>query len=149
MNSRQFSSRSAPNRPSACESGLMLMSRPGGSLTTSLRPIGRIERKRLNPAHVRAMRQRRHKKNAAVVCGVFRGPLSRTPGLLQSETALLREEDLDAPVLRLAHTERRWHAQIVVAATADRHIAARDAEGHHTSRHGIGAPLGEPLIVGV
>ena len=66
-----------------------------------------------------------------------------------SETALLREEDLDAPVLRLAHTERRWHAQIVVAATADRHIAARDAEGHHTSRHGIGAPLGEPLIVGV
>ena len=148
MNSRQFSSRSAPNRPSACESGLMLMSRPGGSLTTSLRPIGRIERRDSTPLMLEQCGSA-GKKNAAVNCGVSRDPALAGSRALESETALLREEDLDAPVLRLAHTERRWHAQIVVAATADRHIAARDAEGHHTSRHGIGAPLGEPLIVGV
>src|SRR5207253_6811238 len=41
---------------------------------------------------------------------------------------LLWEEDLHAPVLRLAHTIRRRHAQVVLAAADDGHVAAGNAE---------------------
>ena len=39
----------------------------------------------------------------------------------------LREDDLDTPVLRFAHTLRSRHPRIVLAATGDDHLVARDA----------------------
>src|ERR1700739_3386294 len=64
---------------------------------------------------------------------------------LESETALLREEDLDAPVLRLAHTWRRRHAEIVEAVTGNSHVATRYAQRGETGRHGIRPRPREPL----
>jgi hypothetical protein len=121
---------------------------PGFVDGLSLRPIAESHGRDVNPLMIEHCGSA-CKKNATAVCGVFRGPRERTPEPFREETALLREEDLDAPVLRLTDTQRRRHAQIVEAATADRHIATRHAESGHTTRHGIGAPLGEPLIVGV
>jgi hypothetical protein len=69
------------------------------------------------------------------------------PETLENETALCWEEDLDASVLRLAHTWRRRHAQIVEAVTGNGHVAARDTQSGKTARHSIRPPLGEPLVV--
>src|SRR5215831_6411956 len=60
---------------------------------------------------------------------------------------LLWEEDLDATVLRLAHTGCGWHARIVHAATGHDHIAARHALGRQSVGDGIGTPLRKSLIV--
>src|SRR5271165_1460406 len=71
---------------------------------------------------------------------------ARAPGFAESETVLW-EEDLDTPVLLLAHTGRCRHARIVHAATGDGHIAARDTKSSQSSRHSVRPPLGKPLIV--
>src|ERR1700730_1469663 len=55
------------------------------------------------------------------------GNLDGSPGFGVGET-VLREDDLDAAVLRLADTWRRWHPWIVHAATAYHHVAACHAE---------------------
>src|SRR6516225_767038 len=90
------------------------------------------------------------KKTPRVSAAFSRDPaFGRTPGDFENETALLREDDLDAPVLRLAHTWRRRYAQIVEAVTGNGHVTARYTQRGKTGRHGIGAPLGEPLVVGV
>src|SRR5215472_18015278 len=68
------------------------------------------------------------------------------PPSLRDEGAL-REHDLDAAVLRLAYAWRRRHAQVVHAATADDHVAARHAEALERRGNRVGAPLGEPLVV--
>jgi hypothetical protein len=59
----------------------------------------------------------------------------------------LREEDLDAPVLRLAYAIRRRHTEIVLTATDDGHVAARHAECCQSIGHGVCPPLRKPLIV--
>src|SRR5207244_11853487 len=74
------------------------------------------------------------------------GASQESPGFQRRET-LLREEDLDAPVLRLTHTRSRRHARIVHATTDDSHVGARDAEGGERIRYSISPSLGEPLVV--
>src|SRR4051794_3043190 len=84
------------------------------------------------------------KKNAAVFRG--EGPGAVAPGIGGSGTAL-GNDDLDAPVLRLTHAVRRRHPEIVLAAAADRHVAARYTQSLKGGGDSIGAPLGEPLVV--
>src|SRR5205823_2528890 len=72
----------------------------------------------------------------------WRGPVG-TPKL-QGEETVLREDDLDTAVLRLAYAWRRWNAQIVHAAAGDHHVAARDAE---TVEGGGGAGGGAPNFI--
>src|SRR5207248_166490 len=59
----------------------------------------------------------------------------------------LREDDLDAAVLRLAHAIRSRHALVVLAAATDRHLLTWYAEPQHRGGDSVGAPLGEPLVV--
>ena len=129
------------------ESGECRRAGSRGSLTTSVRPTRRESaQKKGRPDHTRSIWCR--KKNAAAVCGVCSGSgLWPDPETLENETALCWEEDLDASVLRLAHTWRRRHAQIVEAVTDNGHVAARDTQSGKTARHGIRPPLGEPLVV--
>src|SRR5204863_7866379 len=64
-----------------------------------------------------------------------------------SERDPLREDDLDAAVLRLAHAVRSRYALVVLAATADRHLLPGYAEPDHGVGDGVGTALGEPLVV--
>ena len=75
-----------------------------------------------------------------------RGPHPGPRNLQRRETAL-REDDLDPAVLRLAHAVRRRHTEVVLAAAGYDHIAARDTEVFESGGDGVGAPLGEPLVV--
>jgi hypothetical protein len=61
--------------------------------------------------------------------------------------AFLREDDLDAAVLRLAHAVGGRNALVVLAAAADHHLLARYAEPGQGVGDVVGAPLGEPLVV--
>src|SRR5438105_4206073 len=72
----------------------------------------------------------------------FGGPLSGA-----AVNAGLREDDLDAAVLRLADTVGGRHAVVVLAAAADRHVAARDTEFRQSAGDRVGAALGETLVV--
>ena len=67
--------------------------------------------------------------------------------MFRIETALLWEDDLDAPVLRLAYAWRGWYARIVHAASGDGHIAARHALRRQSVGHCVCAPLGQALVV--
>jgi hypothetical protein len=73
--------------------------------------------------------------------GGFRNPCKPGSGVSAGEERALRENDLDAPVLRLAHTERRRNPRIVHAATGDDHVVARHAHAFEGDRHGVCAPL--------
>jgi len=84
-------------------------------------------------------------KTAAAIRGGRRGHVL-APGICNRGDRL-RENDLDAPVLRLAHAWRRWDARVVHAAACDNHIAARHAEPFEGGRHRVGAPFGKPLVV--
>src|SRR5271169_4663483 len=59
----------------------------------------------------------------------------------------LGEHDLDAPVLRLAYTERRRHPWIIHTAAGDDHFVTRHTHTLESSCHGVGTALREPLIV--
>src|SRR5437764_15371562 len=59
----------------------------------------------------------------------------------------LRPDDLDAAVLRLAYTVGGRYALVVLAAAADVHGLARDAEPAQRVGDVVSAPLGEPLVV--
>ena len=83
------------------------------------------------------------KKTAAACRGGFRGP-PRSPEL---KPRGLREDDLDAAVLRLANAWRRWNTGVVHAATGDHHVAAGYAKPFECGRHRIGTTLGKPLVV--
>ena len=80
--------------------------------------------------------------NSRRLSGVLGGP----PKLARAESSL-REDDLDAAILRLAYAVRCWNAQVVLAAAGDHHVAARDAEPFEGGGNGVGAPLGKPLVV--
>ncbi len=73
--------------------------------------------------------------------GGFPEPLQQGSGASAGEKRALREDDLDAPVLRLAHAERRGNPRIVHAATGDDHFVARHAHPFEGDRHGVCAPL--------
>src|SRR5689334_3310596 len=83
------------------------------------------------------------KKNAAEFRGGFRGP-SKSPEL---KPRGLREDDLDAAVLRLAYAWCRWNTGVVHAAAGDDHVAAGYAKPFERDCHRIGPPFGEPLVV--
>src|SRR6516162_5632373 len=67
--------------------------------------------------------------------------------IAHADRARLWEHDLDAAILRLAYAWRRRHSQVVHAATADHHVAARYAEMLKRGSDRVGAPLGQPLVV--
>jgi hypothetical protein len=73
--------------------------------------------------------------------GGFPEPLQRGSGVSAGEKRPLREDDLDASILRLAHTERRGNPRIVHAATRDDHVVARHAHPFEGDRYGVCAPL--------
>ena len=63
------------------------------------------------------------------------------------EIGRLREDDLDAAVLRLAHAVGGRDAVVVFAASADGHLLPRHAQAGQSVGDVVGAPLGEPLVV--
>src|SRR5262249_3783530 len=88
---------------------------------------------------------------AAHLQNIFR-EVRRTGGVRRSSPALLalkclRPDDLDATVLRLAHTIGGRHALVVLAAAAHIHGLPGHTQAAHSVSDVVGTPLREPLIV--
>src|SRR6516164_9875574 len=86
-----------------------------------------------------------HLEAAALSRGRQRPPAKSS--IAHPDRTRLREHDLDSAVLRLAYAWGRRYAQIIHAATADNHVAARHAEPFERGGDRVGTPLGQPLVV--
>src|SRR5437763_17184027 len=89
----------------------------------------------------------RGQRKTAAQCAAVRRSAGAVRAPATSLETVLREDDLDAAVLRLAHAIGGRNALVVLAAAADDH----GLTGHARLRQGVcdvvGAPLGEPLVV--
>jgi hypothetical protein len=101
---------------------------------------------RIGALHSAATSMVRGKNETAAANRGGASPGSRKGPRVGSEI-FLREDDLYAPVLRLAHARCCWHARIVHAATGYDHVGACHTEGGQCVGYGIRPPLGEPLVV--
>ena len=86
------------------------------------------EKPQLLSVGVASRRRRFAKENRRGFSAAVVGDPKRDPRELQVRRLLLREDDLDAAVLRFAYAFRCRNAQIVFAAAGNNHIAAWHTE---------------------